>query len=230
MIGGHLFTCQQVIGAQAHGVGFLTIGAFVLRLLLPRFPALARHYRHDRGMDVRRILVHVQHCRYGVLLSECAVQPLQVVIAPFIQSALVLYSHHILVCTRKHDADCPHLVGRYLAFDTCRADAVAYRFGAVCHTVGEVHQFTIEMGTCRVGILGYAFAFDVVGCARVSRAFRLVDLDADISHVRFLFFRLYKLVCRYPSVCGHCRMANGGVQRGVTPLAHWGIFSGACTA
>lgn len=24
--------------------------------------------------------------------------------------------------------------------------------------------------------------------------------------------------------------ANGGVQRGVTLLAHWGVFSGACTA
>ena len=84
VVGYQPFTCQQVISAQTHGVGFLTVGAFALRLLLPRFPALARHYRYDRGMDVRRMLVHVQHCRNGVLLSERTVQPLQVVIAPFV--------------------------------------------------------------------------------------------------------------------------------------------------
>ena len=40
--------------------------------------------------------------------------------------------------TRKHDADCPHLVGRYLPPDARRADAVAYRCGAVCHAVGKL--------------------------------------------------------------------------------------------
>ncbi|EXZ26210.1 hypothetical protein M135_0020 [Bacteroides fragilis str. S36L5] len=40
----------------------------------------------------------------------------------------------------------------------------------------------------------------------------------------FCFYRLYKLVCSCPSaaVVPH---ENGGVQRGVTPLAHWGVFS-----
>ena len=83
VVGNKPFTGQEVICAQAHGVGFLAVGAFALRLLLPRFPALSRHYRNDRGMDVRRVFVHVQHCRNGVLPAERAVQPLQVVIAPF---------------------------------------------------------------------------------------------------------------------------------------------------
>ena len=82
MIGYQFLTGQQVIGTQTHGVGFLAVGAFALRLLHPCFPALARHYRHDRGVDVRCVLVHVKHCRYGVFLSERAVQPLQVIIAP----------------------------------------------------------------------------------------------------------------------------------------------------
>ena len=89
---------------------------------------------------------------------------------------------------RKHDADCTYLVGRYLPPDACRADAVAYRFGAVCHAVRKLHQLTVEVGACGVCVLGRGLAFDVVGCARVSRPFRLVDLDADISHVLFLFF------------------------------------------
>ena len=88
---------------------------------------------------------------------------------------------------RQYDADCPYLVGRYLAPDACRADAVAYRFGAVGHTVGELHQFTVEVGACGVGVLGDSLAFDVVGCARVRRAFRLVDLDAYISHACSVF-------------------------------------------
>ena len=219
------FTGQEVIGTQTHGVGFLAVGAFAVRLFLLGFPALSRHYRYDRCMDVRRVFVHVQHCRNGVLPAECAVQPLQVVIAPFTQPAFVLHSHHIFMRTRKHDADCPYLVGSNFSSDACRVDAVAYRFGAVCHTVGELHQFTVEMGACGVGVLGHCFAFYVVGCARVSRPFRLVDLDAYVSHVCFLFFWFYKLFVgiRPPAVVPHG--ANGGVQRGVTPLAHWGVFS-----
>ena len=119
-------------------------------------------------MDMRRVLVHVQHCRNGVLPAERAVQPLQVVIAPLVKPALDLHSYHVLVRTRKHDADCPHLVGCYLPSDASRADTVAYRSGAVRHTVGELHQLTVEVGACGVCVLGRGLAFDVVGCARVS--------------------------------------------------------------
>lgn len=91
------------------------------------------------------------------------------------------------MCARKHDADCPHLVGRYLPLDACRADTVVDRLGTVRHAIGEVHQLTVEAGACRVGVLGYGLAFDVVGRSRVRRAFRLVELDAYVSHVRLLF-------------------------------------------
>lgn len=46
---------------------------------------------------------------------------------------------------------------------------------------------TVEAGACRVGVLGDGFAFDVVGRARVRRAFRLVELDAYVSHFCLLF-------------------------------------------
>ena len=181
-------------------------------------------------MDVRRVFVHVQHCRNGVLPAECAMQPLQVVIAPFTQPAFVLHSHHIFMRARKHDADCPYLVGRYLPSDAYRADAVAYGFGAVCHAIGELHQFTVKMGACGVCVLGRGLAFDVVGCTRVSRPFRLVDLDAYVSHVRFLFLRLYKLVCQCPSACGHSRTGQTGVSRGVQPRWLIGAFLALASA
>ena len=33
----------------------------------------------------------------------------------------------------------------YLPPDASRADAVAYRLGAVCHSIGELHQLTVEV-------------------------------------------------------------------------------------
>ena len=180
-------------------------------------------------MNVRCVLIHVQDCRNGIFLAEGIVQPLQVVITPFVKSALVLYFHHILVRTRKYDSNCPHLVWSYLPLDASRADAVAYRFGTVGHSIGKLHQFTVEMCTCRVCVLGYGLTFYVVGCARVSRAFRFVDLNAYISHAYFSFSGLTIWFVGF-RLLRSCRMANGGVQRGVTPLAHWGIFSCACTA
>ena len=157
-------------------------------------------------------------CRTAETVFSCPkVQPLQVVGAPPVQPAFFLHSHQVFVRARQYDADCPYLVGRYLAPDASHANAVAYRFGAVGHTVGKFHQFTVEVGACGVG------------CARVRRAFRLVDLDAYISHACSVFF---KFANRFVIVCllRSCRMASGGVQRGATPLAYWGIFSGACTA
>ena len=41
--------------------------------------------------------------------------------------------------------------------------AVAYDFGAVCHTVGELHQLTVEMCACGVCVLGHGLAFYMVG-------------------------------------------------------------------
>ena len=73
MVGDKPFTGQEVIGTQAHGLDFLAVSAFGIRLLLG-FPTLARHYRYDRSMDVRRMLFHVQHSRNGVLLAEYAVK------------------------------------------------------------------------------------------------------------------------------------------------------------
>ncbi len=56
------FTGQEVIGTQTHGVGFLAVCASAVRLLLLGFPALARHYRHDRGMDVRQMRGYNRIC------------------------------------------------------------------------------------------------------------------------------------------------------------------------
>lgn len=85
------------------------------------------------------------------------------------------------------------------------------------------------MCTCWVCVLGYGLTFYVVGCARVSRAFRFVDLNAYISHACFSISGLTNCFVGF-RLLRSCRMAIGDVQRGVTPLAHWGIFSCAFTA
>ena len=131
-----MFLLALEVDFRVHSLPHFVKLPFRLLLLGLQLPhvgfKLARHNRHDRGVDVRRVLVHVQHCRNGVLPAECAVQPLQVVIAPFAKPAIVLHSHHVFVRTRKHDADCPHLAWRYLSPDARRADAVVYHLGAVC--------------------------------------------------------------------------------------------------
>ena len=131
-----MFLLALEVDFRVHSLPHFVKLPFRLLLLGLQLPhvgfKLARHNRHDRGVDVRRVLVHVQHCRNGVLPAECAVQPLQGVIAPFAKPAIVLHSHHVFVRTRKHDADCPHLAWRYLSPDARRADAVVYHLGAVC--------------------------------------------------------------------------------------------------
>lgn len=87
--------------------------------------------------------------------------------APFVKLAFVLHPYHVLVHTRKHDADCPYLVVRYPPPDASRVDVAAYRSGAVCHAVGKLYQLTVEMSACGVCVLGHGLAFDVVGCALV---------------------------------------------------------------
>lgn len=41
VVGNQLPTCQYIVSAQTHGVGFLAVGAFTFRLLLFGFPALS---------------------------------------------------------------------------------------------------------------------------------------------------------------------------------------------
>lgn len=85
---------------------------------------------------------------------------IKVIITPFVKSVLVLYFHHILVCARKYDSNCHHLVGRYL-IDTCRTDTVTYRFGTVGH-------FIRTLTSSRLKCVCVWAAFYVVGCARIS--------------------------------------------------------------
>ena len=79
-----------------------------------------------------------------------------------------------------------------------------------------------------------SWARSCVRCGRMRPCqpppFRRVDLDADISHVCFLFLRLYKLVCRCPSACGHSRTGQTRVFRGVQPRWLIGVFLALASA
>lgn len=43
VVGDQFLMCQHVIGIQAHGIGFLMVGAFVIRQLLLGYPVLSRY-------------------------------------------------------------------------------------------------------------------------------------------------------------------------------------------
>lgn len=103
--------------------------------------------------------------------SELFVQPLQVVIAPLIQASALLYLHHILVCTRKHDADSSHLVGGNFPLDTCRLDALGYGMVTAYNFTRFPYQLPVQVSTGRVGIGWYRLALDVVGHTSVGCTF-----------------------------------------------------------
>lgn len=84
VVGDQFLTCQYIVCTQTHGIGFLAVRAFTILLLLIGFPSLSCYYWYDRSMNVRCVLIHVQNYRNGILLAEGVLQPLQVVITPFI--------------------------------------------------------------------------------------------------------------------------------------------------
>ncbi|EJX06216.1 hypothetical protein EVA_05677 [gut metagenome] len=101
MVGNQSGTVQHVVGAQPDGVRLLAVGSpSLLQLLLFRLPALSRHYRYERGVYVRRVLVHVQHRRNHILPPEGPVQPVHAVPASVVQPSGLLYPRHVLVRPR----------------------------------------------------------------------------------------------------------------------------------
>jgi len=64
-------------------------------------------------------------------------------LAPFIQSARLLYPLHVSMGASQHDADGLYLVLAYLAFKPCRIKTVLDGSGSVTDTIGELDEFTV---------------------------------------------------------------------------------------
>ncbi len=139
-------------------------------------------------------------------------QPFHTVVAPFVHMPVLLYLHHILVCSRHHDTDSPYLVGGNLPFDACRLDAMRYRFITYRHTFGKFHQFPIKMCTCRIHIRSYHPALDMVGHTSVRCSLCFLEIKGEISHV-VICFSLDNSVC-----LAHSPHGSRGFKRGIAPL------------
>ena len=96
-------------------------------------------------MKMGRFLVHVQHCRHYIVGSVGLAEPVKVVLAPFIQSARLIYLFHIGMGASQYDADGLYLVLAYLAPKPCRIETVLYGCRSVADTIGELDKFSIEM-------------------------------------------------------------------------------------
>ena len=76
-----------------------------------------------------------------------------VVLAPFIKPAFLLYLHHVLMSTSKEDADSSYLIVGYLAFQSSCIETVLNSLCAIRHTIRELYQFSVQMRPCRICIL-----------------------------------------------------------------------------
>ena len=163
VIANHLVTVEHIIGTQPHGIGFLAVCPLAFfRCLVLRLSPLACHYRNDGGVEVRRVLVHVENHRNDILLAECVLQPLQAVVAPIVKLTIGCDVHHVLVRSRQHGSNHPHLVIGYLALDACRLDAVGDGFVTTIHTARHLDKLTVEVSSRRVSVVGYHLALYVV--------------------------------------------------------------------
>ena len=162
MIGYQFLTVQHIICTQSGCIRFLPVGTFAFCLLFLGFPALTCYYRYNGSVYVWCGFIHVKNCGNGILLSESLVQPLHTIVTPFAYTSVLLYLHHILVCSRQHNTNSPHLVRRNFALDACRLDAVGYRFVTFRYSFGQLYKFPIEMRPCGINVRRYHPAFNVV--------------------------------------------------------------------
>lgn len=85
VVGDQGLAVEQVIGTQADGICFLAVLALTVRLLFLGFAPFTRHDGNNGCVDVRSLLVHVQMCGNHIVFAECGLQPLDAVVAPFIE-------------------------------------------------------------------------------------------------------------------------------------------------
>ena len=71
---------------------------------------------------MRRVLVHVENHRHDIFLAERVLQPLQTVVAPIVKLTIGCDVHHVLVRSRQHGSNHPHLVIGYLAVSYTHLD------------------------------------------------------------------------------------------------------------
>ena len=75
-------------------------------------------------MDMCCFLVHMQHSRNYIISSIGLTEPVNVILAPFIQSAPLLYLLHIGMGASEDNADGLYLILAILTPESCRIKAV----------------------------------------------------------------------------------------------------------
>ena len=61
-------------------------------------------------MDMWRFLVHVQHCQNYIVCPVGLSEPVDVIPAPFVQPARLLYLLHVCMCASQHNTDGLYLI------------------------------------------------------------------------------------------------------------------------
>lgn len=90
-------------------------------------------------------------------------QPLDAVVAPFIEFSFFLYVHHVLVRTRQDHPNDTDLVVCDFPSDACCVQSVRNRFIPAVNAIGVFDKHPVQMCPCRVCIFRYYLSLYMVG-------------------------------------------------------------------
>ena len=167
LIAFQISTTHDVVSTKTWRRAFLTIGAlYFLFFLLTLSHSL--DYGDNCCMQMGSALIHVKHYRYDIIASVGLTEPIDVILAPFIKSAFLLYLHHILMGTCQKNTDGSNLIIGNLTFQTSSIETVLNSLCAIRHTFRELYQFTVQVCSRWIGILGMDGSFNVCRHSAVS--------------------------------------------------------------
>ena len=118
-------------------------------------------------MYVWRFLVPVQVCSHDILLAEQVGKVFHIVCAPFVKSALLFDTLHILVRSRHVDTDCPNLIVPDFTCQSCFLQSLLNGCRAVFYSIGVCDEFSVKVCACGVCVLRYDETLDVGGRSAV---------------------------------------------------------------
>ena len=151
-------------------------------------------------------------CRWAATtlsLPECGLQPLDTVVAPFVEFAFFLYVHHVLVRTRQNHPNDTDLVVRDFPSDACRVQPVGNRFIPAVNAIRVFDKHPVQMCSCRVCVLGIIFLSIWSDCvvSDVPFAFLMSNEKYPIS-LLFCGYRYVSSLCLWHRLTGFIMQMN----------------------
>lgn len=182
-------TGHDVVGTQprpSFGFGAVTL----LYLRLARFLlSLGGYDWHDRNMEVRCLLVHVQMRPDNIRFAECLLHPFDTRLRPIVEAAFVGKSSQGIAVGCQQDMEGKHLV---LADLACKPGMVKPMLDCLAQTADTIRVsdevVPVEMSQFGMGVVGLGASLDMSGDCVAGTAC-LHDVEYSVTHRQACFCR-----------------------------------------